>query len=189
MADKKVLNDILQGLVTTDQKVIEKINTDVSELEDKVSRGSGSYGLADINSPSVTSNGQLINDMGASHGKAYSVTTSAQNLLLYSGEFSDVKFGKYAMCLRIKSSSVANSNILQIRVSNGGTPILSKDIKGSDFPSVDKYGYAYMIFDYEGDGVVKNNLKIEVYTHAIANSITVCFDYAYISMIIPAVFL
>ena len=66
MADKKVLNDILQGLVTTDQKVIEKINTDVAELEDKVSRGSGSYGLADINSPSVTSNGELIAEVAAS---------------------------------------------------------------------------------------------------------------------------
>lgn len=189
MADKKVLNDILQGLVTTDQKVIEKINTDVAELEDRVSRGSGSYGLADINSPDVSSEGALINDMGASHGKAYSVTTSSsQNFLLYFGEFSDVKFGKYAMCIRFKSSSVTSSNILQVRISNGDTPILTKDIKGSDLPSANKYGYVYMIFDYEGDGVVKNNLKIEVYTHAVAG-ITVCFDYAYISMIIPAVFL
>jgi hypothetical protein len=186
--DTKKLNDILQGLVTTDQKVIEKINTDVTELEDKVSRGSGSYGLADINSPNVTSNGKLINDMGASHGKAYSVTTSSQNLLLYSGEFSDVKFGKYAMCLRIKSSSVTSSNILQIRVSNGSTIVLSKDIKGSNFSSANKYGYVYTTFDYEGDGVVKNNLKIEVYTHTVSG-ITICFDYAYIGMIIPAVFL
>lgn len=188
MADKKVLNDILQGLVTTDQKVIEKINTDVAELEDKVSRGSGSYGLADINSPSVSSDGKLVNDMGASHGKAYSVTTSTQNFLLYYGEFSDVKFGKYAMCIRFKSSSTTSSNILQVRVSNGSTPILTKDIKGSDLPSANKYGYAYMIFDYEGNGVVKNNLKIEVYTHT-TSGITICFDYAYISMIIPAVFL
>lgn len=188
MADKKVLNDILQGLVTTDQKVIEKINTDVSELEDKVSRGSGSYGLADINSPNVTSNGTLINDMGASHGKAYSVTTSSQNFLLYSGEFSDVKFGKYAMCLRIKSSSVTSSNILQVRVLNGSTIVLSKDIKGSDFSSANKYGYVYTTFDYEGDGNVKNNLKIEVFTHTVSG-ITIRFDYAYISMIIPAVFL
>ena len=30
--DTKKLNDILQGLVTTDQRVIEKINTDVAEL-------------------------------------------------------------------------------------------------------------------------------------------------------------
>lgn len=203
MADKKVLNDILQGLVTTDQRVIEKINndvteleekvnekinTDVSKLEDKVSRGTGSYGLADINSPNSGSDGKLITDMGASHGKAYSVTTSSQNYLLYFGEFSDIKFGKYAMCLRVKTSSTTSSNILQVRVSNGSTPILSKDIKGSDFSSANKYGYIYMTFDYEGDGVTKNNLKIEVYTHTVSG-ITICFDYAYIGMIIPAVFL
>ena len=189
MADKKVLNDILQGLVTTDQKVIEKINTDVAELEDKVSRGSGSYGLADINSPDVTSQGELIDDMGASHGKAYSVTTSVdQSYLLYSGLFSDVKFGKYAMCIRIKSSSVDANNILQLNVSNGSASILNKDINGSDFPVANKYHYIYTTFDYEGDGITKNNLKIELYTHQIDN-VVVNFDYAYIGMIIPAVFL
>ncbi len=96
--------------------------------------------------------------------------------------------GKYAMCLRIKTSSTTSSNILQVRVSNGSTSILSKDIKGSDFSSANKYGYIYMTFDYEGDGVTKNNLKIEVYTHTVSG-ITICFDYAYIGMIIPAVFL
>ena len=190
MADKKVLNDILQGLVTTDQKVIEKINTDVAELEDKVSRGSGSYGLADVNSPDVSSEGKLIEDMGASHGKSYSVTTSSsQNYCLYSGTFSDVKFGKYAMCLRLKASSASSTNFLQVIISNGSTPILTKNIKASDLGIANKYNYIYATFDYEGNGVTKNPLKIEIYTLAISEAIVVNFDYSYVSMIIPAVFL
>lgn len=192
--DTKMLNDILQGLVTTDQKVIEKINTDVAELEDKVSRGSGSYGLADINSPSSSSDGELIDDIGASHGKAYSITTSSgQSYCLYSGEFSDVKFGKYAACIRVKASAAVTNNIIQVTVYNGNTGIKTIDYSGADFENSMlenniNYSYLYFTFDYDGDGVTKNNLKIEVYTHQIDN-IVVNFDYAYISMIIPAVFL
>lgn len=188
--DTKKLNDILQGLVTTDQKVIEKINTDVAELEDKVSRGSGSYGLADINSPNVFSDGKLIDDMGASHGKSYSVTTSSNgNYCLYSGTFSDIKFGKYAMCLRLKASSTSSTNFLQVIVSNGNKSILTKNIKASDLQTANKYNYIYTTFDYEGDGATKNPLKIEIYTFAISEAIVANFDYSYVSMIIPAVFL
>ncbi len=187
--DKKVLNDILQGLVTTDRKVIEKINTDVSELEEKVARGSGSYGLVDLNTPGAITNGSLIDDMGASHGKSYSVTSATDsNKALYSGNFSDVKFGKYAMCLRMKTNSTTASNILQVMVLNGTQLITSQDITGAQFGTADQYQYIYTTFNYEGDGKTKEPLKIHIVTHAI-DGVTVNFDYAYISMIIPSVFL
>lgn len=187
--NKPGLNEILEGLIVTDQKVIEKINTDVSELEDKVSRGSGSYGLADLNTPGAITNGELIEDMGASHGKAFQVTSSSEsNKALYSGVFSDIKFGKYALCLRLKTNNITTSNILQIMIFNGSNVIKTENITGAQFGTAGKYQYIYSTFDYEGDGITKEPLRIHVVTQLI-DGVTVCFDYAYISMIIPAVFL
>ena len=189
MADKQVLNDILQGLVTTDQKVIEKINTDVAELEDRVARGSGSYALLDINTPDRGGSGSIATDVLASHGQCIRITTSSSaNYASFTGTFSDVKFGHYAICARVKTNNLTSSNLAQLKVLNGSTEILAANFTGAAFGSTSKYAYLYSTFVYEGNGSSKQNLSFQLHTHKI-DGVQVDFDYVYISMIIPSVFL
>jgi uncharacterized protein YoxC len=220
------LNDVLLGLVTTDEKVINKlkskinalssdvstlksdvsnlksnvdtlntklnkevtdlqnkINTDISDLSEKVARGSGSYALVDINSPGITSNGTLVTDASASHGKSYQGTGS-NNLLVYSCKFSEVNFGHYSICVRAKSSSVGTGNVAQIRILQGSTQIMSQNFTGKAFSSTSKYDYLYSTFTDEGS--TKSDLTLQIYL--LTSSVTINFDYAYISMTIPSVF-
>lgn len=187
--DTKKLNDILQGLVTTDQKVIEKINTDVAELEDKVSRGSGSYAILDINTPNRGGSGSLINDSAASLGKAIQITTSSSaNYASYIGTFPDVKFGHYAICARVKTNNLTSSNLVQLKVLNGSTEILAANFTGAQFGVTNGYAYLYSTFKYDVNNGSKQPLSFQLHTHKI-NGIQVTFDYVYISMIIPSVFL
>lgn len=212
MADenKKTLRDLLQGLIDTDSGVIDKIknrfvkvedkiegiegqlgNTDdrVNDLKDKVDRGSNSYSLIDINSPDRGGTGTLVSDTSASHGQAIRITTSASaNLVPISAVFSDIKFGHYAICARVKISSKTNNNIVQLKLINGTTEILVANFTGSHFSSTSQYCYLYSTFTYEAINGAKQPLTFQLHTHLI-DGIQVSFDYVYISMIIPSVFL
>ena len=186
--DTKMLNDILQGLVTTDRKVIEKINTDVAELEDKVSRGSGSYAILDINTPGKGGSGIEVADNAASLGKAISITTSTSaKLVPYIGTFPDIKFGHYAICARIKTNNLTSSNLVQLKLLNGSTEILAANFTGSQFDSTTGYSYLYSTFTYDANNGSKSPLSFQLHTHLV-NGVTINFDYVYISMIIPSVF-
>ena len=187
--DTKMLNDILQGLVTTDRKVIEKINTDVAELEDKVSRGSGSYAILDINTPGKGGSGIEVADNAASLGKAISITTSTSaNLVPYIGTFPDIKFGHYAICARIKTNNLTSSNLVQLKLLNGSTEILAANFTGAQFGVTNGYAYLYSTFKYDVNNGSKQPLSFQLHTHLV-NGVTINFDYVYISMIIPSVFL
>lgn len=211
MADeKKTLRDLLQGLIDTDSGVIDRIkkrfvkvenridgiegqlgNTDdrVDVLTDKVGRGSNSYALIDINAPDRGGTGSLVTDTSASHGKAIRITTSSSaNLVPISAVFSDIKFGHYAICARVKISSKTSSNIVQLKLLNGSTEILAANFTGSYFSSTSQYCYLYSTFKYEAINGAKQPLTFQLHTHKI-NGIQVSFDYVYISMIIPSVFL
>lgn len=232
------LNDILQGLVTTDNKVINRLlsdvsnmNTDISDitdelntirsdltstkadleteiqstitgvrqevtnnitiLQEQVQRGSGSYAIVDKDTPEKGGSGTLVTDVLASQGQCYNLTTSSsQNYCLYSGAFSDVKYGYYAICARVRIGKASTaSSLVQLKVLNGSKEILVKDFPGSVFSSTSQYYYLYATFKYEGaSGTAKQPLSFQLHTHTIAG-IPIYFDYAYISMIIPSVFL
>ena len=211
MADenKKTLRDLLQGLIDTDSGVIDRIknrfvkvedriegiegqlgDTDnrVDDLTDKVGRGSNSYALIDINAPDRGGTGSLVNDTSASHGKAIRITTSSSaNLVPISAVFSDIKFGHYAICARVKISSKTSSDIVQLKLINGSTEILAANFKGTQFSSTSQYCYLYSTFTYEAINGAKQPLTFQLHTHKI-DGIQVSFDYVYISMIIPSVF-
>ena len=232
------LNDILQGLVTTDNKVINRLlsdvsnmNTDISDitgelstirteldstktdlkteiqstitgvrqevtnnitiLQEQVQRGSGSYAIVDKDTPEKGGSGTLVTDVLASQGQCYNLTTSSsQNYCLYSGAFSDVKYGYYAICARVRIGKTSSaSSLVQLKVLNGSKEILTKDFPGSTFSSTSQYYYLYATFKYEGaSGTAKQPLSFQLHTHKVAG-IPIYFDYAYISMIIPSVFI
>jgi hypothetical protein len=210
------LNDVLQGLVTTDNKVIDKlkkkmseldseidnlnnkVNTEIADLQskidndledltEKVSRGSGSYALLDINSPDITGSGTKKTDTSASHGQCYSATAGSSAKCIYSSTFSEINFGHYALCVRAKTNAVGTKNIVRLKVLNGSTEILSQDFIGNSFSNTTGYDYLYSTFTYESTGSTKNDLKFEIYVLPVSG-VSINFDYAYISMIIPSVY-
>ena len=232
------LNDILQGLVTTDNKVINRLlsdvsnmNTDISDitgelstirseltstktdleteiqstiggirqevtnnitiLQEQVQRGSGSYAIVDKDTPGRGGSGTLVTDILASQGECYNLTTSSSsNYCLYSGAFSDVKYGYYAICARIRIGKTSTAtSLVQLKVLNGTKEILVKDFPGTTFSSTSQYYYLYTTFKYENtSGDAKQQLSFQLHTHMVAG-IPIYFDYAYISMIMPSVFL
>ena len=197
---KNTLNEIIQGLIDVDRGVIDKITNSVEDLkdkitnsvedlEDKVSRGSGSYALVDINTPGRGGNGTVVSDTSASHGQAIRITTSSSaNYAPFIGTFSDVKFGHYAICARVKTNNLTSSNLVQLKVLNGNTEILAANFTGTNFGSSSKYAYLYSTFTYESISNAKQPLSFQLHTHKV-NGVQITFDYAYISMIIPSVFL
>lgn len=232
------LNDILQGLVTTDNKVINRLlsdvsnmNTDISGITDKLStirtelastktdleseiqstiggirqevtnnitilqeqvqRGSGSYAIVDKDTPEREGSGTLVTDVLASQGECYNLTTSSStNYCLYSGAFSDVKYGYYSICARVRIGTTSTAtSLVQLKVLNGTEEILTKDFPGTTFGSTSQYYYLYATFKYENtSGNAKQPLSFQLHTHMVAD-IPIYFDYAYISMIMPSVFL
>lgn len=181
MAD---LNDVIQGLVDVDKTIIEKVQ-----------RGSGTYAILDVNTENFTGEkqqgtGSLTADNLASHNKSYQLFTSASaNYILYKNTFSDVKYGHYAICLRVKTSAKLSANLLQLKIFNGNSVISTTDFTGNHFDTTSDYSYLYAEFDYNSNGnTTKQPLSMELHTH-LANSIKINFDYAYISMIIPSVYL
>ena len=232
------LNDILQGLVTTDNKVINRLlfdvsnmNTDISDITDKLStirtelastktdleseiqstiggirqevtnnitilqeqvqRGSGSYAIVDKDTPERGGSGTLVTDVLASQGECYNLTTSSStNYCLYSGAFSDVKYGYYSICARVRIGTTSTAtSLVQLKVLNGTEEILTKDFPGTTFGSTSQYYYLYATFKYENtSGNAKQPLSFQLNTHMVAD-IPIYFDYAYISMIMPSVFL
>lgn len=186
---KNTLNEIIQGLIDVDRGVINKITNSVEDLKDTISRGSGSYAILDINTPNRGGSGTLSTDALASNGKCIRITTSSSaNYASYTGTFSDVKFGHYAICARVKSNSLTSSNLVQLKVLNGSTEILAANFTGANFGATSKYTYLYSTFVYEGNGSSKQNLSFQLHTHKV-NGVQIDFDYVYISMIIPSVFL
>lgn len=232
------LNDILQGLVTTDNKVINRLlsdvsnmNTDISDitdelntirsdltstkadleteiqstitgvrqevtnnitiLQEQVQRGSGSYAIVDKDTPERGGSGTLVTDVLASQGECYNLTTSSStNYCLYSGAFSDVKYGYYSICARVRIGTTSTAtSLVQLKVLNGTEEILTKDFPGTTFGSTSQYYYLYATFKYENtSGNAKQPLSFQLHTHMVAD-IPIYFDYAYISMIMPSVFL
>ena len=206
MSDSKNLETILNGLIDVDSQIINKINTTNTTINDRINtetntinnkintintaiaRGSGTYAILDINTPDRSGSGTLATDALASHGKCIRIATSSSaNYASFTGTFSDVKFGHYAICARVKSNSLTSSNLVQLKVLNGSTEILAANFTGANFESTSKYAYLYSTFIYEGNGSSKQNLSFQLHTHKI-NGVQVDFDYVYISMIIPSVF-
>ncbi len=179
------LSDIIQGLIDTDEGIIDKLRIRVEELK----RGSSSNALVDINTPGRGGQGTLENDLAASHGQCITATSTESSFCLYSGSFSeDLKYGHYALCARIKISTMTSRDVLQLEVVNGSTVIKTVNISGAEFSSNSQYYYIYTTFVYEGDATNKYNLSFRLNT-LVENGIKIYFDYAYISMIIPSVYL
>ena len=147
------------------------------------------HSTVDITSSGFTSKGTKTADTMASTGNCYSLTSATSSMVLASGNFNAVKFGKYALCLRIMSSNITSTaNILTVTVKHGSTTLLTKNIKGTDFTSTSQYSNIYTSFDFNGTSSARGTLSVQIST-GTTSGITFKFDYAYITLMTPSVFI
>ena len=168
---------------------IEEANDKFSELESLKEKSFDTFSVIDFNSDFTTA-GTEITDSMASLGKAIQTTTTTSAKNLITANFSDVKFGKYALCLRLKvSSNTSSSSVFTANIMNGSSTILSKSILGTYFDSTSNYCYICTTFDYSGSSSsAKQKLQLKLNTGTVSG-LEVRFDYAYISLITPAVYI
>ena len=168
---------------------IEETNDKFSKLESLIGRSFDTFSIIDFNSDFTTA-GTEITDSMASLGKAIQTTTTTSAKNLITANFSDVKFGKYALCLRLKvSSNTSSSSVFTENIVNGSNTILSKPILGTYFDSTSNYCYICTTFDYSGSSSsAKQKLQLKLNTGTVSG-LEVRFNYAYISLITPAVYI
>jgi hypothetical protein len=178
-----------EGIENTLSEHIEEANDKFSELESLREISFDTFSIIDFNSDFTTA-GTEITDSMASLGKAIQTTTTTSAKNLITANFSDVKFGKYALCLRLKvSSNTSSSSVFTANIMNGSSTILSKSILGTYFDSTSNYCYICTTFDYSGSSSsAKQKLQLKLNTGTVSG-LEVRFDYAYISLITPAVYI
>lgn len=147
------------------------------------------HSTVDLNTSGFSSSGTKTADTMASTGNCYSFTSTTTATKLAAGNFNAVKFGKYALCLRVKSSNnTSTATLLTVTVKHGSTTLLTKNIKGTDFTSTSQYSNIYTSFDFNGTSSARGTLSIQVNT-GTTSGITLRFDYAYITLMTPSVFI
>ncbi len=166
-----------------DQSLIDLIGSG-GRSEDKFAGISG----VDINSPNVFTDGSLTTDINSSHGQCYVINSStAGNQTIFSANLSEIKYGHYAICLRMKINTATTNDIIRLSVLNDGRTIMSKKFNGSEFEDINKYQYLYSTFVYESTNMAKTNLNIRIEVLSV-DGIEVRFDYAYVNMIMPSIY-
>ena len=193
--DNLTSNDVIyatNGETTIDDEIT-SLWEEVAELlqgPDISDLAFGNFALIDNATEGCTSAGALTTDLMASNGKAYIATTTSSALNLFTATFPEVKFGKYSLCMRLKiSANTSTSAVLTANILNGSTNILNKSILGTSFDKTDNYCYICTTFDYDGSsGSAKQPLQLNINTGTISG-LEVRFDYAYITLITPAVYI
>ena len=169
------------------------IDNEITSLWEKVvelQQGPGNFALIDNATEGCTSAGTLTTDLMASNGKAYVATTTATAFSLFKATFPEVKFGKYSLCMRLKiNANTSSSTVLAVNLLSGSTTILNKYIIGTNFDKTNNYCYICTTFDYDGSsGTAKQPLQLNINTGTV-EGLEVRFDYAYITLITPAVYI
>ena len=184
----EMIGDITNLDTTEKSTVTGAINELVQICNFLLVRTADSFAIVDITEENVVTDGSKVVDKYASNGYCYRATAGSSNLCLFSADFSEVKYGNYALCARLKTTTTTSSNVVKISILNNGTEIASKTFAGSAFDSTSNYSYLYTSFNYQGDGKEKTNLSVKIEVLPV-NGVQISFDYAYISMIMPSVFL
>ena len=176
------LSDVLEKMMTTETLLTNSVET-LSQMSFQ------NFSMIDAVNPAATGLGNKVSDVQASDGTSYKyLTSSTSGDVVYMCNFTDVKFGDYVLCVRMKANyNTATSTVLTLKILNGSTEILSRDIKGTDFTRTDNYCLFYTDFNYECITSEKQPLKFKLVTSNYSG-VTVYFDYAYITLITPAVF-
>jgi hypothetical protein len=180
------LSTILDKMMTTETYLVDSVknlNEDLANITFQ------NFSMVDVNNPTATGVGIKTNDTKASNGISYKFNSTITPQIVYSCDFSDVKFGTYTLCARIRASknNASADDILTLKVTSGSRELKTAGFKGSDFSKTDNYCFLCTTFDYDGTTSAKQPITFTFETTTI-NAIDFYFDYAYISLITPAVY-
>lgn len=179
------LSTILDKMMTTETYLVDSVK---NLNEDLANMTFQNFSMVDAVNPTATGAGVKTNDTMASNGISYKLTSTTTSKTVYSCNFSDVKFGTYTLCARIRASKKdASADILTLKVTSGSRELQSVGFKGSDFSRTDNYCFLCTTFDYDGTTSAKQPITF-TFTTTTIGSIDFYFDYAYISLITPAVY-
>ena len=181
------LSTILDKMMTTETILTDSVKSLSQDLSNLTFQN---FSMVDAVNPAATGLGNKVSDVQASDGTSYKyLTSSTSGDVVYMCNFTNVKFGDYILCVRMKANyNTAILNILTLKIFNGSTEILSKDIKGTDFARTDNYCLFYTSFNYECLTSEKQPLEFRLVTSNYSG-VSVYFDYAYITLITPAVYI
>jgi hypothetical protein len=127
-------------------------------------------------------------DSGASNAYANVLTSTGTVASVFKATFPDMKFGKYALTVRVKvSANTGSSDIMTLLVNNGSTNILTKGVAGTKFDAANSYCYLATTFTYNSGASAKQPLSFELKSTTV-KGIKISFDYAYITLITPAIY-
>ena len=169
--------------------VVSAINEIKNAVPDIPTISFDTFCSVDPTTEGCSSAGTLTTDVNASKGAAYVFTTTASEAFIYQANFSDLKFGKYALCIRAKvSANTSSSTIMSLIVQDGSTQRLNKAVTGTNFESNSEYCYICTTFNYKPNGTNKNPLTFKLKSSTVSG-ITISFDYAYVTLLTPAVYI
>ena len=192
------LNDILQGLVNTDTKIIEKLGAieesvgdDLQDTLEALKKGAASYSIVDINTAGASAGGSLVSDNYASDGQCRKITQTTSNANLFTANFSDVKCGHYGLTARMRVSDITNTDaVIRIEVKINGETVATKSVVPSAFSNTTNFENIYLSFDYSRNSATKYPIQIVITVlGTLGTKADVSFDYAYIQLMMPAVFI
>lgn len=176
------LSGILDKMMTTETLLVDSV-------EALSKKSFQNFSIVDATNPEASGVGSMASDTMASDGISYNFTSTSTAQTIFSCDFSDVKFGNYSLCVRVKSNNNTNTaNVLTLKVKRGSTELLSKDIKGTNFIRTDNYCYFCTTFNYDGTSTAKEPITFQLYSTTVSG-INFAFDYAYITLITPAVYI
>lgn len=194
----------LNTLTSTDIKVSQQDSSTIeSALTDKLSVSQGGQIKKNVHVEGKLTNrtmrefdyedrygGSLISTTETMTGKATRLSGTGQTYYLYHEQLTGMQQGKYVLGVRMKTSSLANSNQVVLFVQNdkgsGRVTTATKYIKGSDFESANKYQMVYLVFDI--DTHRDRPARIFIRKENTSISINIDIDHAFIHPVHPAVF-
>lgn len=192
------LNDILQGLVNTDTKIIEKLGViqdavgdDLQETIEALKKGAASYSIVDHNTEGASIGGSVVSDNYASDGKCCILTQAASNMTFFTANFSDVKCGHYGLNVRMRVSNKSNTaNAIKIDAKINGEIVATKSVAPSAFSNTTNFENIFLSFDYSRNSATKYPIQLVITVLGTSGTkANISFDYAYIQLMMPAVFI
>lgn len=206
------LKDILQGLADTDTEIIKKlgvlINTDTEIFEklviieesvgddlqetiEALKKGAASYSIVDHNTEGASIGGTITNDNYASDGKCCILTQSDSDFAFFTANFSDVKCGHYGLNVRMRVSDKSNTaNAIKIDAKINGQIVATKSVAPSAFSNTTNFENIFLSFDYNRNSATKYPIQLVITVLGTSGTkANISFDYAYISLMMPAVFI
>jgi hypothetical protein len=99
-----------------------------------------------------------------------------------------MKFGHYALCVRAKTNAIGSNDLVKVEVKTSDAVIHSVNFTGDQFGTNSGYSYLYTTFEYNAVSSEPKKLIFNLYSLPVSG-VTISFDYAFMNMIMPSIYM